>query len=49
MVEPVQDLIGGNIHMCIICQKKDRAKIVEKGLTVEAKSQEKDRKNADLV
>jgi hypothetical protein len=35
--------------MYIIFQKKDWAKTVEKGLTVEAKSQEKDRKNADLV
>ncbi len=42
MAAPAQERIGVNTGLEIIIQKTDRAGIVEKGLTVDAKSQEKD-------
>jgi hypothetical protein len=49
MVEPVQELIGGNINIQLMFRKRDQVGIVEKGLIAEVDYHEEEDPSAELV
>jgi len=49
MVEPVQELIGGNFNTPLISRKKDRIGTVEKDLIAEVQQHEEEKPSAELV
>ena len=49
MVEPVQELIGGNFNIQLIFPKKDQVGTVEKDLIVGVQRHEEEAPNAGLV
>jgi hypothetical protein len=49
MVEPVRELIGGNLDIPLMSRREDRAVTVEKALTAEARSLEEKGPSAEFA